>query len=76
MLLATLVFFLIYINDLIYLINAVSANLFADDTTLNHSGVDLSEIINYFSKVINGLLSYIGTGKIITFAFHFRFSLF
>jgi hypothetical protein len=49
-------FFLIYINDLIYFINAASAKLFADDTTLYHSGVDLSEIINYFSKIINDLL--------------------
>ena len=45
-------FFLIYINDLIFYINDASAKLFADDTTIYYSDKDLGNITKKFSTII------------------------
>ncbi len=49
-------FFLIYINDLIYYINDASAKLFADDTTIYYSDDDIGNIT--FNTIIIELLAW------------------
>jgi hypothetical protein len=51
-------FFLIYINDLIYYINDASAKLFADDTTIYYSDDDIGNITKKFNTIIIELLAW------------------
>ena len=53
-----LLFFLIFINDLAFLLDSISSKLFADDTTLYKSGPDLDNPITNFKLSIKPLFSW------------------
>ena len=56
--------FLIFINDLIYFLSVAQAKLFADDTTLYHSGKDLPTIMKDFKLILPNLLEWCSKNRL------------
>lgn len=57
-------FFLIFINDLLFFLADVLAKLFADDTTLYCSGAELDELRREFERYIKLLLEWCSNNRI------------
>ena len=57
-------FFLIFINDLAYLLEGLHSKLFADDTTIYSSGPILSDVIGDFQKRIKPLGSWCALNRL------------
>jgi len=57
-------FFLIFINDLAYLLEGLSSKLFADDTTIYSSGLVLADVIVDFQKRIKPLGSWCSLNRL------------
>ena len=58
------IFFLIFINDLLFYLSDVSAKLFADDTTLYCCGSELDRLKIKFGKIIDQLLEWCRKNRI------------
>ena len=58
------IFFLMFINDLLFYLSDVSAKLFADDTTLYCYGSELDRLKIKFGKIIDQLLEWCRKNRI------------
>ena len=50
--------FLIFVNDLPFMLKNPSIKMFADDTTINHSNMDLETVVKNFHKDIENLSNW------------------
>jgi len=57
-------FFLLFINDLAYLLQGLSSKLFADDTTIYSSGPDLDSVVKDFQARIKPLSTWCSLNRL------------